>query len=135
MQVTPTDPTRPAPLTVVLVEDHDLVREQLAGLLGQAGIDVLATAATIQDGYETVLAHRPDVAVLDNQLPDGLGVDLCRRLTSQVPDLSVVMHSGAMTSADRLEALDAGATAVIAKSVRVDALVQAIRSRPGRPGL
>jgi DNA-binding NarL/FixJ family response regulator len=127
MQETPTGETQPAHVTVVLVEDHAVVRDQLAGILGRAGIDVLATAATVQAGYETVLACRPDVAVLDNLLPDGLGIDLCRRLTAQVPGIPVVMHSGAMTSAERLEALDAGAAAVIPKSIRVDALIQAIR--------
>jgi DNA-binding NarL/FixJ family response regulator len=133
MQEAPTDQTQPANVTVVLVEDHAVVREQLVGLLGRAGIDVLATAATIQAGYETVLARRPDVVVLDNQLPDGLGVDLCRRLTAHVPGIPVVMHSGAMTSADRLEALDAGAAAVIHKSIRVDALVNAIRVNAQAP--
>jgi DNA-binding NarL/FixJ family response regulator len=127
MQEAVTGHTQPDHLTVVLVEDHAVVREQLTWLLADAGIDVLATAATVQAGYEAVLACLPDVAVLDNQLPDGLGVDLCRRLTARVPGIAVVMHSGAMTSEDRLEALEAGAAAVIPKSIRVDALVQAIK--------
>lgn len=127
MQEAVTGQTHPDHLTVVLVEDHAVLREQLTLLLADSGIDVLATAATVQAGYETVLARRPDVAVLDNQLPDGLGVDLCRRLTAQAPGIAVVMHSGAMTSADRLEAFEAGAAAVIPKSIRVDALVQAIK--------
>jgi DNA-binding NarL/FixJ family response regulator len=127
MHEAPSGQSRPAPLTVVLVEDHVLVGEQLTGLLGLAGIKVLATAPTIAAGYETVLARRPDVVVLDNQLPDGLGVDLCRRLTTHVPGIPVVMHSGAMTSTESLEAIGAGAAVVIPKSIRLDALIQAIR--------
>jgi two-component system response regulator DevR len=124
---------QPAAVTVVLVEDHALVREQLVDVLGHAGIDVLAAVDTVRAGYDAVLARRPDVAVLDSHLPDGRGVDLCRRLTDRVPGLPVVMHSGAMTPADTLEAFDAGAVAVIPKTVRADALIQAVRVNARMP--
>ena len=68
--------------------------------------------------------------MLDNRLADGTGTDLCRRLTAEFPALDVVMHAGVMTTAEVRAALEAGAAAVIQKSVRPDALIHAVlRSR------
>ena len=91
-----------------------------------AGIEVLAAVDGITRGYAAVVEKTPDVVVLDNQLPDGSGTDLCRRLTEEVPGPRVIMHVGAMTAAEERAALEAGAWAVVRKSVRVDALIHAV---------
>jgi DNA-binding NarL/FixJ family response regulator len=117
-------------VTVVLVEDDAGVREQLVDVMRDVGIEVLAAVDGIALGYDAVVDKHPDVAVLDNRLADGTGTDLCRRLTAEFPALDVVMHAGVMTTAEIRAAQEAGATTVIQKSVRPDALIQAVlRSR------
>jgi DNA-binding NarL/FixJ family response regulator len=122
-------PPAERPVSVVLVEDHPGVREQLAALLTGSGITVLRAVSTAAEGHQAVIDLRPDVAVLDHNLPDGSGVDLCRRLTEVMPGLPVLIHTGAVTSALVERAMAAGASAVLPKSVRGEALVRAIRAR------
>lgn len=125
--------------SVVLVEDDALVREQLVTAMRAVGIDVLAAVSGVAQGYDAVVGTGPDVVVLDDRLPDGLGVDLCRRLAADRPDVRVVVHTAAMTTTEQRAALDAGATAVVSKNVRPDALLHAVLCSPlqfpGRPGV
>ncbi|MBI4943391.1 MAG: response regulator transcription factor, partial [Actinobacteria bacterium] len=101
--------------SVVLVEDDALVRDELVAAMRAAGIDVLAAVSGVARGYDAVLGSDPDVAVLDDRLPDGLGVDLCRRLAADRPAVRVVVHATAMTTPEQRAALDAGAVAVVSK--------------------
>jgi DNA-binding NarL/FixJ family response regulator len=127
MQSAPIGPRAASPArSVVLVEDDDLVRDELVAAMRAAGIDVLAAVAGVARGYDAVVGTDPDVAVVDDRLPDGLGVDLCRRLTADRPAVRVVVHGGAMTATEQRAALDAGAAAVVSKSVRPDALLHAV---------
>jgi len=119
-------PASPPHVAVVLVEDHAEVREQLVAMMRDAGIEVLAAVDGITRGFAAVVEKAPDVVVLDNQLPDGTGTDLCRRLTKEVPGPRVIMHVGAMTATEERAALAAGARAVVRKSVRPDALIHAV---------
>lgn len=122
------------PVTVVLVEDHVLVRDQICNLLRGAGIDVLDAVGALQDGYEAVRKHQPDVVVLDNHLPDGLGIDLCRTLTQERPDLAVVIYSGHLTWQDQDDASEAGAAAVVPKTFSGRELIAAIAAQAAPPG-
>lgn len=116
---------------VVLVEDHDALREQLHLLLVNAGIDVVGATASLEEGHRTVRALAPDVVVLDTKLPDGFGVDLCQVLVQEMPGLLVLIHSATISSDQLDQALAAGADAVIPKSIRADALLTAIRTLGG----
>jgi DNA-binding NarL/FixJ family response regulator len=117
---------------VVLVDDHEGLRTQLASLLTASGLDVVGTAGTVREGLEAVTAFHPDVAVVDNQLPDGRGIDLCQRLRMTVPDVALLLHSGVVTDDDHLLAFEAGVAAVIPKSISARPLLEAIR-RYGTP--
>jgi two-component system response regulator DevR len=114
-------------ITVVLVEDHAILAKLLTQLLTDAGIQVLATAGTRHDGHHLVTTHRPHLAVIDNELPDGSGIDLCRSLSAQVPEVALLLHTGYTNTLDTRAAMDAGAAAVVLKSPRGDGLLQAIR--------
>jgi DNA-binding NarL/FixJ family response regulator len=72
------------------------------------------------------VAAVPDVAVVDVLLPDGSGLDLCRVLGEIAPDVPVVVHSAVLTPAHTREAWAAGARAVIPKTIRTAALVDAV---------
>ncbi len=111
----------------MLVEDHVRVREHLTMLLETAGFDVVASAATYLDGYRAVLAERPALAVVDNRLPDGRGIDLAAVLHREAPEVGVVIHSGAITREEADLALRCGALEVVTKDVRARPLVAALQ--------
>ncbi len=121
-------------ITAVLVEDDPAAREGLTRLLTAAGVQVLAAAATVAEGHRTIAELRPDVAVIDSHLPDGLGVNLCHTITAQTPSVAVVIHSGLVTGRDEREARRVGAAAVVAKTIRGDELLDAIRTVSIRSG-
>ena len=117
---------------VVLVEDHVRVREHLVTLLEAAGFDVVAAVDTRAGGYQAVLDRRPDLAVVDNRLPDGRGVELVAALREEAPEVGVVIHSGAITAEETAAALRGGALEVVTKDVRARTLVEALRRHTGR---
>ncbi|HEY2195839.1 MAG TPA: response regulator [Actinomycetospora sp.] len=117
---------RPRP-RVVLVEDHVRVREHLVTMLESAGFDVVAAVDSRAAGYRAVLDHHPDLAVVDNRLPDGRGVELAAVLRERAADVGVVIHSGAITAEETATALRHGVLEVVTKDVRARTLVDALR--------
>jgi two-component system response regulator DevR len=120
-------------ISVVLVEDHAMLAELLTILLTDAGIRVLASVGTRRSGHEAVALHRPHLAIIDNELPDGSGIDLCRSLTAEVPEVALLLHTGYTSTQETQAAMDAGAAAVVLKSPRGDGLLRAIQMHA--PGL
>lgn len=112
--------------TVVLIEDHPTVREHLVELLRAAGLDVVEAAFDVASGYEAVVRLRPDIAVVDNRLPDGRGVVLCEILAREVPETALIVHSGAVTAEETEQAMAAGVHAVVPKSLRSSRLLEAL---------
>jgi DNA-binding NarL/FixJ family response regulator len=125
----PSDPANPS---ICVVDDHALLREQVALMLQRQGFEVVATVGSCADGFHAVTTHRPFAAVIDNQLPDGRGVDLCRRLSVAVPSVRLVIHTGLFAPGLEEEAAAAGAWAVVGKSIRGTDLLAALGA--GRSG-
>jgi two-component system response regulator DevR len=73
------------PVTVFLVDDHEVVRQGLRALLEADGLIVVGEASTAAEAVGRIAATRPQVAVLDVQLPDGTGIDVCRDVRSILP--------------------------------------------------
>jgi len=118
----------PDVIRVFLVDDHAVVLDGLSELLGSVpGLEVIGTATTAAQAVARIPAAAPDVAVLDVQLPDGNGVDVCREVRSLVPDTYCLM----LTSHDDHDAVVAsvlaGASGYVLKEVRTAGLVDAIR--------
>ncbi len=87
----------PDPLRVVIAEDDVLFREGIARLLADAGFDVVGRAGDAEDFMRKALAHRPDVAVVDIQMPPGQGADGMRaalELRARLPKTGVLVLSG-----------------------------------------
>ena len=79
------------PVTVFLVDDHEVVRQGLRTLLEDAGMTVVGEASTAAEAVARIAATRPQVAVLDIQLPDGTGIDVCREVRSALPGTACLM--------------------------------------------
>lgn len=115
-------------LRLCVVDDHEAVREGLALALGaQPDLSVVGTAGSLAEARELVVDLEPDVVVLDVRLPDGSGIDLCRHLSLTMPAIRCVLHSGGVDEREVVAAIDAGAAAVVLKSLSGTALLDAIR--------
>jgi len=121
-----TAPTLEPARAVVVVMGHPEVRLGVAELLVGAGFDVIVTAATARKGLPLIVELAPDVVVIDDHLPDGRGVDLCRQLAAQAPTVPVIIYATILTAHDRDQAQEAGAAAIIAKSLNGYDLLRAI---------
>ena len=113
---------------VFLLDDHAVVLDGLTELLSsQPGLEVVGSATTAAQALARIPAAAPDVAVLDVQLPDGNGVDVCREIRSTLPQTYCLM----LTSHDDHDAVMAsvlaGASGYVLKEVRTAGLVDSIR--------
>jgi DNA-binding NarL/FixJ family response regulator len=118
-----------SPITVFLLDDHEVVRRGVRDLLeAEPDIRVVGEAGTAASALARIPALRPDVAVLDVQLPDGDGVGVCRDIRSRMPGVACLM----LTSFDDDEALFsavmAGAAGYVLKQIRGSDLVGAVRT-------
>src|SRR5690606_16537328 len=107
-----------------LVDDHEVVRRGVRELLeSEPDFVVVGEAGTIADALPRVAATTPDVAVLDVRLPDGNGVELCRELRSEHPDLACLMLTSYDDDEALLEAVVAGAAGYLLKQVKGNDIV------------
>ncbi len=111
---------------VMVVDDHPMWREAVARDLVEAGHEVVATAGDGAEAVRRAPAARPDVVVLDLQLPKLSGVEVTRALVAMdhVPRILVLSASG--EHADVLEAVKAGATGYLVKSASREELLSAV---------
>jgi DNA-binding NarL/FixJ family response regulator len=115
-------------IRVFLLDDHEVVRRGLRELLELDGdVEVVGEAGTAEEAYGRIPATRPDVAVLDVQLPDGSGVEVCREIRSRHPEIACLMLTSFADDEALFSAIMAGAAAYVLKQVRGDDLVTAIR--------
>lgn len=115
-------------INVFLVDDHEVVRRGVRDLLESSGdVTVVGEAGSVSEALEAVPPAAPDVAVLDVQLPDGTGIELCRELRSQRPELHCLMLTSFPDDDALLDAVVAGASGYVLKQVRGSDLVDAVR--------
>ncbi|AKK27308.1 response regulator transcription factor [Mycobacterium sp. EPa45] len=113
---------------VFLVDDHELVRRGLIDLLSaDPNLEIVGEAGSVAQAMARIPAARPDVAVLDVQLPDGNGVELCRGLLSELPDLRCLMLTSYTCDEAMLDAILAGASGYVVKDIKGMELAQAIK--------
>lgn len=113
---------------VLLVEDDDRISEPLIRVLRAEGFDVVHVAAG-QPALVSVATARPDLVLLDLTLPDIDGLDVCRKLRADHPDLPVIMLTARAEEMDVIVGLNAGADDYVAKPFRLAELVARIRAR------
>jgi two-component system response regulator DevR len=121
-----------APIRVLLVDDHEVVRVGLRSLLDQVpGIVVAGEAGTVAEAVSTASSLQPDVVVMDVRLPDGNGVDACREIRARRPETRVIMLTSYPDEQALFHAVLAGAAGYLLKQVRATELVDAIRAVHG----
>lgn len=120
--------TESKPLTVMLVEDHVLVRAAIAHALSVPGIEVVAQASSAEEALAMVVNLRPDIMLVDIDLPGMNGVQLVRELAPRLPETQIVMLTGSVKRDDLVAAIRNGAAGYLTKDMAPDALVRSVKS-------
>ncbi|MEX1249215.1 MAG: response regulator transcription factor, partial [Acidimicrobiia bacterium] len=121
-------------LRLVIVDDHELVRDGLRLLLSRhPDLDVVGEASTVAEAVRRVAIDEPDVVLLDVDLPDGSGIDACREIRSTSPATRVLILTAYADERAYRAAREAGASGFVLKRIRDPELVDSIR-RVGRGG-
>ena len=120
--------------TVLLIDDHELIRQGLAGAFAQAeGFDVAGQAGSVEEGL--ALAHdvSPDVVVTDVRLPDGSGLDVVRALRKERRDVGLVVLTMYAGDEQLFAAMDAGASSFVGKDAPTSTVISAARRASAAP--
>ncbi len=117
-----------AKIRVFLLDDHEIVRRGLKELLESEGdIEVVGESGLAQEAARRIPALRPDVAVLDGRLPDGSGIDVCRDVRSQNPEIAALILTSYDDDDALFSAIMAGAAGYVLKQVRGNDLIETVR--------
>ena len=116
------------PLRLVLIEDHQALREGLELLLDRAGIAVVATSGTAHEGRELIERHDPDVALIDIRLGEESGIELTAQLIDADPERRVVLYTGSNEIELLISGLDSGARGYALKDGTQAELTSALRT-------
>lgn len=111
---------------VMVVDDHPMWRDAVARDLAEAGHEVVATAGDGAEALRRAAAARPEVVVLDLQLPTMSGVEVTRSLVALAEPPHILVLSASGEQADVLEAVKAGATGYLVKSASREELIAAV---------
>jgi DNA-binding NarL/FixJ family response regulator len=121
----------PDPVRVLLCDDHQVFSEALAGLLVADGLEVVAVVGRVADVVPAALEHRPDVVLMDYELPDGDGVSATRAIKAVVPDTHVVLLTSNADEDVLVAAIEAGASGFVTKHKPAAEVTAAIRAAAG----
>lgn len=111
---------------ILCVDDDEDTCSMLIGLLGLINYHA-TTAATAAEALELIAHQRFDLYLLDNWLPGGSGVELCREIRRSDASTPIVFYSGAALESEREEALRAGAQTYLVKPGDVAVVVETVR--------
>jgi len=121
-------------IQVVIVDDHNLVREGIARLIDtEPDLAVMAQASSVAGGQALITEGGANVLVVDVTMPDGSGLTLAREARAANPALGIVVLTMHNDDDTLLEALDAGASALVLKSSSADDVLDAIRRAANAP--
>ncbi len=123
-----TDAPRGGQLRAMLVDDHPLVRAAVRQALEAPDVALVAEAASAEDALLLAPEVRPDVLLVDINLPGMDGVALVRELAPRLPQTKIVMLTMSSSDSDLVEAIRSGAVGYITKDVSPAALLRAVRS-------
>ncbi len=124
-----TEPADERPLRLLVVDDHEVVRQGLVAMLDRrSGFEVVAQAGSMAEAIAQSTRFEPDVVIMDVRLPDGSGIEACREIRAARPETRVVMLTSYPDEEAVLSAIIAGAAGYLLKQIRGRDLVSAIES-------
>ena len=124
-----TDASPERPLRLLVVDDHEVVRQGLVALLDRRqGFEVVAQAGTVAEALNEARRFEPDVVIMDVRLPDGSGIEACRDIRAERPETRVVMLTSYPDEEAVLSAIIAGASGYLLKQISARDLVTAIEA-------
>ena len=122
------DASLPA-LRLVVVDDHEVVRQGLVALLDHRdAFQVVGEAGNVEEAMTVVRRMRPDLVIMDVRLPDGSGIEACRDIRSEMPEVRIVILTSYPDEEAVLSAIIAGASGYLLKQIRGRDLVSAIEA-------
>jgi DNA-binding NarL/FixJ family response regulator len=117
------------PIRVLIVDDHPLLRQGVAAVLaGQGNVEVVAEAANGREAVEAFAKHRPDVTLMDLQMPEMNGIDAIAEIRSRFPEARIVVLTTYKGDVSALRALRAGAVGYLLKGQLRTELLETIRT-------
>ena len=115
------------PITVLIVDDHPMVREGLAGVLERHRMKIVGLAANGRQAVEMYMSERPDVMLLDLRLPDQTGFDVARAVLGTDPRARIVILSSAQGDASIYNAISLGVRGYLLKGIDGSTLAERVR--------
>ena len=116
------------PVRALVVDDHDLFRRGLRELLEEQGIRVIGEASTGEDGVALAARAKPDVVVMDLNLPRESGIEATRQLVAATPGARVLVLTVASDERSVLDALIAGASGYLLKDATIEEIAAGVRA-------
>jgi two-component system NarL family response regulator len=116
-------------MRILIVDDHILFREGLAGLLrSQPDTDVVGECGTVQEAIDQALRLRPQVILMDFSLPDGTGLEATRAILAESPDIQIIFLTVHDNDERLIAAMRAGAKGYLLKNLSVNKLLASLRA-------
>ena len=116
-------------LRIIIVDDHEVVRLGLRTLLDRhPDFAVVDEAGTVKDAVQKTLLLRPDVVVMDIRLLGGSGIDACRKIVEQAPEIKIIMLTSYAEDEMLFDAISAGACGYVLKQIGSDDLIRAVET-------
>ena len=117
------------PLRIVLVDDHEVVRNGIKSLLAETpDVSVVGEAGTVKDAIERAVWARPDVVIMDVRLPDGSGIEATREIRARLPNTQVLMLTTFSDDEALFASIMAGAAGYVLKQIKGADLVRAVQT-------
>src|SRR5271166_2879455 len=119
----------PSPIRIMAVDDHPLLRQGIVGLIAdQADMKMVAEASNGREAIQQFRTHRPDVTLMDVQMPEMNGVDAISAIRNEFPEAKIIVLTTYSGDVQVLRALKAGAHAYLLKNTLHKDLVDTIRA-------
>jgi DNA-binding NarL/FixJ family response regulator len=118
-----------APIRILLADDHPVVRDGLAAMLGTAAdLEVVGLAGSGTEALAEIAELRPDIVLLDLEMPGANGVEVTERLSKELPAVGVIVFTAFDRDEQILAAIKAGARGYLLKGAPRDEIFRAIRT-------
>ena len=118
----------PPPIRILCVDDHPIVRQGIAGLVGvHADLELVAEAANGREAIQQFRAHQPDVTLMDLQMPEMNGLDAISAIRGEFPEARIIVLTTYEGDVQALRAIKAGARAYLLKNALHKELLDTIR--------